>query len=174
MQRIIFNKEELVLCIRLARTGRKKLAMYRVVVADSKKAPTGRFVHLLGHYNPHTKELSLKKEEVERYLSTGAQPSDAAARLIKQAGIDLPAWVNITQKHKKPKKEPEVAVEAPAKEENTGEAPAETDADEAAAPSDEATAEPTSEDPVAPVEEAAVAEAAAEKSDDESGEQASA
>ncbi len=75
-----------MLVIRLARTGRAKYPTYRLVAADSTKPATGKFVAILGHYNPHTKELVVKREDTLRYLSNGAQPSNTAIKLLMRDG----------------------------------------------------------------------------------------
>jgi small subunit ribosomal protein S16 len=88
-----------MLTIRLQRTGRHGHAQFRVVVQDSRQAPTsGKFVALLGSYNPHNKTAQLNKEQVELYLKNGAQPSDRVARLLHQENIKLPDWVEINTK----------------------------------------------------------------------------
>ena len=84
-----------MLAIRMQRTGRKGLPHYRVVVQDSRRTPSsGRVVSSLGSYDPHTKELILNKEESQKYLNNGAQPSDRVAYLFKNNGVKLPSWVN--------------------------------------------------------------------------------
>lgn len=108
-----------MLVIRLARGGRSKYPVYRIVAAESSRAATGKFVEVLGHYNPHTKDLVIKKEETIKRLSHGAQPSNSVIRLLKQEKIDLPSWVKLETKNRKPKNEPEEAPEekaAPAAE----------------------------------------------------------
>lgn len=83
-----------MLAIRMQRTGRKKHAMFRVVVQDSRQAPTsGRVVALLGSYDPHAKTSTLVKDKAELYLSNGAQPSDRVVRLFEAEGVKLPSWV---------------------------------------------------------------------------------
>ncbi len=124
-----------MLVIRLARTGRSKYPTYRLVAADSTKPATGKFVAILGHYNPHTKELVVKREDTLRYLSNGAQPSNTAIKLLLRDGVELPAWVKL--KTKAPK-----AVETPAEEvaESAEPTEAEIEADpetESEAPSEE-------------------------------------
>ena len=96
-----------MLVIRLARKKKKKYPVYRIVAADKRRAATGKFVEILGNYNPHTKELSIKKDELNGYIQNGAQPSDAVLRLMQKDGIELPKWAEIATKHRKPKKEPE-------------------------------------------------------------------
>lgn len=94
--------------IRLTRVGKKKQAHYRIVVADSKRAVQGKFISILGWYNPHTKELQVKKDELKSWLDKGAQPSNTLAKLLKKEKIELPEWVKIIEKKKAPKKEVEV------------------------------------------------------------------
>lgn len=104
--------------IRLARIGKKKQAFYRVVAADSRRPVTAKFIEILGWYNPHSKELNIKKELVDGWLKKGAKPSNSLAVILKENGVKLPAWVEITQKSRKPKKTEE-KTEPIAKEEKT-------------------------------------------------------
>lgn len=70
--------------------------MFRIVVQDARLTPTsGKFVALLGSYDPHAKVATLDKEKAAFYLSNGAQPSDRAARLFQAEGVALPAWVKL-------------------------------------------------------------------------------
>ena len=64
--------------IRLARGGRKKLARYRVVAADSRSPRDGRFIETLGYYNPQAepKEFKLNAERIGYWMDQGAKPSD--------------------------------------------------------------------------------------------------
>jgi len=75
--------------IRLARFGAKKAPKYRVTVADSRRWRNGRFIEILGHYNPNPRgqeqELLLDLEKVESWVKKGAQPSDRVKTLIKKA-----------------------------------------------------------------------------------------
>ena len=73
--------------IRLRRTGSKKQASYRIVVADSRAPRDGKFIEILGWYNPRTDPPSfqINRERAEYWLSRGAQPSEAVARLLKKA-----------------------------------------------------------------------------------------
>ena len=57
-----------MLVIRLARGGRKKYPVYRIVAAEKRRAATGKFVAVLGHYNPHTKDLVIKKDELKKFI----------------------------------------------------------------------------------------------------------
>jgi small subunit ribosomal protein S16 len=98
-----------MLTIRLARTGRAKYPTYRIVAAESARAATGKFVAVLGHYNPHTKELVIKREEIQQRLNQGAQPSNTVVKLLMREKVELPAWVKLQTKAPK-------SVEAPAEE----------------------------------------------------------
>jgi len=75
--------------IRLARVGAKKQPSYRVVVADKESPRDGRFLEIIGHYNPRTDPptVSIEEERALYWLGKGAQPSDAVARMLKKAGI---------------------------------------------------------------------------------------
>jgi small subunit ribosomal protein S16 len=77
-----------MLKIRLTRTGKKKQASYRVVVADINAKRDGRIVERIGHYNPRTEPLEYKIQEDRAlyWLSVGAQPSDAVKRLLTAQG----------------------------------------------------------------------------------------
>lgn len=97
-----------MLAIRLQRTGRKGHAQYRMVVQDSRRTPTsGRFVYLLGNFDPHTKDININKEKAEFYLANGARPSDRVARLLKAQGIKLPDWVKLEPKQTGATRNPE-------------------------------------------------------------------
>lgn len=130
-----------MLVIRLARGGRNKYATYRIVAAEKRFAPTGKYVEVLGRYNPHTKELVLDKEGIERRVGQGAQPSNRVLKLMQREGMELPKWAKIATKDRKPKKEPEAVEETAAVAEvaadvETAEVPA--DPDQAAQASGEA------------------------------------
>ncbi len=76
-----------MLRIRLARTGARKKVSYRVVVIDRERARDGRFVEIVGHYNPrkHPPELLLKRERIEYWMKQGAQPSETVQSFLKKA-----------------------------------------------------------------------------------------
>ncbi|HAH97148.1 MAG TPA: 30S ribosomal protein S16 [Firmicutes bacterium] len=75
--------------MRLTRTGAKKRPSYRVVVADSRYPRDGRFLEILGHYNPIADpvEFEIDQERALDWLKKGAQPSDTVRRLLKKAGV---------------------------------------------------------------------------------------
>ena len=116
-----------MLVIRMARGGRNKYPVYRIVAAESSRAVTGKFVAVLGHYNPHTKDLTINKEETVKYIGNGAQPSNAVIKLLQREKVALPEWVVLKTKNKKSKQEPTeepVAGAAPAEEDTPAEEPA--------------------------------------------------
>jgi small subunit ribosomal protein S16 len=75
--------------IRLARVGSKKNPIYRVVVADQRSPRDGRFIEIVGRYNPQTDPSTIEFDEakVKDWLGKGAQPSDAVSRLLKVKNI---------------------------------------------------------------------------------------
>ena len=75
--------------IRLLRTGKRKQPSYRVVVADQRAPRDGRFVEILGHYNPLTNPslIQIDEEKALAWLGKGAQPSDSVMALLKRTGI---------------------------------------------------------------------------------------
>lgn len=97
--------------IRMMRAGAKKRPFFRMVAADSRRQRDGRFLEILGHYNPLTQpyELVVHKDKVEAWLSKGAQPSEQVASLLRSLGISM---------HRAPALKPVVvegvAAEAPA------------------------------------------------------------
>jgi small subunit ribosomal protein S16 len=78
-----------VIKIRLRRTGAKKRPSYRIVAAEHSSPRDGRFIEILGHYDPLTEPATVKvnAERVKYWLSVGAQPSETVAGLLKRAGV---------------------------------------------------------------------------------------
>jgi len=76
-----------LLRIRLTRMGAKKKPYYRVVVTERRQARDGRFVEVLGHYNPRTNPplIELQMDRVKHWLECGAQPSETVHSLLKKA-----------------------------------------------------------------------------------------
>ena len=99
--------------IRLMRAGAKKRPFFRMVAADSRRQRDGRFLEILGHYNPLSQpyELVVHKDKVERWLTRGAQPSEQAASLLRSLGISRPVAV-VTDGEGAPKKKPAKAAKA--------------------------------------------------------------
>ena len=76
-----------MLRIRLSRVGKKNKAQFRLTVADARRSPTGKFIEILGHYDPHTKEKVFKQERIEYWISKGAKPSATVHNFLIDAGI---------------------------------------------------------------------------------------
>jgi small subunit ribosomal protein S16 len=83
------RKERMAARIRLARVGSKKNPIYRVVVADSRSPRDGRFIEIVGRYNPQTQPstIDLDGDKIKDWIAKGAQPSDSVKRLLKAQGI---------------------------------------------------------------------------------------
>ena len=75
--------------LRLTRVGSKKNPIYRVVAADSRSPRDGKFIEIVGRYNPQTEPslIELDEDKVRGWLSKGAQPSGSVAKLLKAKGI---------------------------------------------------------------------------------------
>jgi small subunit ribosomal protein S16 len=75
--------------IRLRRVGAKRQPSYRIVAADKEAPRDGRFLEILGFYNPrtHPATIQLKEERIYDWISKGAQPSESAAQVLKSAGF---------------------------------------------------------------------------------------
>jgi small subunit ribosomal protein S16 len=92
--------------IRLRRMGAKKQPTYRFVVADARSPRDGRFLEILGHYNPRTepKTLVVDQEKVKQWLAKGAQPSDPVRRLFAELGLVERGPISETKRAPKNKK----------------------------------------------------------------------
>jgi small subunit ribosomal protein S16 len=77
--------------IRLRRVGRKKLPLYRIVVADKESPRDGRFIEILGTYDPKGKtaadKVKVDADKAKAWLEKGATPSETVESLFKQAGV---------------------------------------------------------------------------------------
>ena len=75
--------------MRLTRVGSKKNPIYRVVVADSRSPRDGKFIEIVGRYNPQTdpSTIELDEQKVKDWLGKGAQPSAAVQKLLKAKNI---------------------------------------------------------------------------------------
>ncbi len=75
--------------IRLKRMGAKKAPFYRVVVADSRYPRNGRFIEEIGTFDPKTEPstINIDAEKANKWLATGAQPTDTVKELLKISGI---------------------------------------------------------------------------------------
>ena len=75
--------------LRLKRMGAKKQPSYRIVAADSRAPRDGRFIEILGFYNPRSNpaEIKLDEENILKWLNNGAQPSDTVRSILSKEGI---------------------------------------------------------------------------------------
>ena len=71
--------------VRMSRQGSKKRPFYRIVAADKRCARDGRFIELLGTYDPRTKDFRLDADRYGHWLKTGAKASDTVASLVRRA-----------------------------------------------------------------------------------------
>jgi small subunit ribosomal protein S16 len=126
--------------IRLARHGAKKAPFYRVVIADERSRRNGRYIELVGRYDPRANPsiIDIDIAKVDEWLSKGAQPTEAAAKLIAAARGDkaVPEKEAKLSKRAVAKAEAEEAekaeAEAQAKEKAAAEKAAKKEAEEAA------------------------------------------
>jgi small subunit ribosomal protein S16 len=95
--------------IRLRRIGAKKQPTYRFVVSDARAPRDGRFIEILGHYNPRTEPRTVVVDEAKarQWLEKGAQPSDTVRRLFAEKGIMERGPIPTTKR--KPKSSQEAA-----------------------------------------------------------------
>ena len=74
--------------LRLTRVGKTKQPQYRIVAADARSPRDGRFIEILGHYNPRQEPslLSVDNDKAVKWLSQGAQPTDRVRKLLEVSG----------------------------------------------------------------------------------------
>jgi small subunit ribosomal protein S16 len=119
-----------MLVIRLSRTGRKKQPYYRVVVAEKSAPIKGRFLEVIGHFNPRTKDLKIDADRAKARLKNGAQPSETAEALLEKAGVLKREAVS--EKNRRPKRKPKKEMKAEAAKE--GDKPADAPKSDATPP----------------------------------------
>jgi small subunit ribosomal protein S16 len=92
--------------IRLRRMGAKKQPTYRFVVSDVQSPRDGRFIEIVGHYNPRSTPKTVEVDEVKikAWLAKGAQPSDPVRRLLAAKGLVERGPIPATKRAKKEKK----------------------------------------------------------------------
>jgi small subunit ribosomal protein S16 len=76
--------------IRLRRTGRKKLPIYRIVIADKEAPRDGRFIEVIGTYQPKAedgKQVTLDADKARAWLAKGATPTETVESILKRAGV---------------------------------------------------------------------------------------
>lgn len=85
-------KEEIMAVkIRLTRLGDKKSPFYRVIVADSRSPRDGKFIDMIGTYNPLTDPATIKidADKAKQWLANGAKPTETAKQLLVKSGIEV-------------------------------------------------------------------------------------
>lgn len=91
-----FQAEEriAVVKLRLMRMGKTKQPTYRIVAADARSPRNGRFIEIVGHYNPRTEpsSITVDNDKAVAWLRKGAQPTEAVEKLLKISG----AWDQFT------------------------------------------------------------------------------
>ena len=77
--------------IRLKRIGSKGKPFYRIVVADQRAPRDGKYIDLIGTYDPHQDppEITIDEEKITKWISNGAQPSDSVSSLMKTKGVEV-------------------------------------------------------------------------------------
>lgn len=80
--------------LRLTRVGKTKQPQYRIVAADSRSPRDGRFIEILGHYNPRSEPsvVNLDNDKIVQWLQKGAQPTERVRKLLEISG----AWADFT------------------------------------------------------------------------------
>ncbi|MFA6304573.1 MAG: 30S ribosomal protein S16 [Patescibacteria group bacterium] len=112
-----------MLSIRFSRTGKKKQPYFRVILTEKQKDPWGKYIELLGNYNPRSKETNLKTDRIKYWLSVGAQATTSIHNLLVKVGA-------IEGKKKNPVRVSKVRkVKLDAKKKETSDALAKTEKD---------------------------------------------
>ena len=80
--------------LRLTRVGKTKQPQYRVIAADSRRARDGRFIEILGQYNPRTEPstVNIDNDKAVKWLMQGAQPTERVRKLLEISG----AWAQFS------------------------------------------------------------------------------
>ena len=88
--------------LRLRRMGSKQRPFYRIVASDSRSPRDGRFIEIIGTYNPILKEnnVTIDEEKVVKWINYGAQPTDTVKSLLSKSGV----WAKVKTTKKKAKK----------------------------------------------------------------------
>jgi len=76
-----------MLAIRLRRSGKKGQPSYRIVVADERASVLGKYIAMLGHYNPFTKAIVIDNEKALEWMKKGAKPSNTVSKLMEKQGL---------------------------------------------------------------------------------------
>jgi small subunit ribosomal protein S16 len=144
--------------VRLTRVGSKKNAMWRVVVADQRSPRDGRFIEMIGHYNPQTQpsQIVIDRDRLDHWLQRGAQPTNTVRKLMRAPNTEVTAATP-----------PPDAPEPPSGEEPAASEPDEATPEPAAEAAPEADAEATAPDEAATPDATEAAPEAAEATGDD-------
>jgi small subunit ribosomal protein S16 len=96
-----------MLTIRLSRVGKKNQPLYRLIISEKTKDPYGDSLEILGSYNPKSKDLNVKKDRIEHWLSRGAKMSPTVNNLLVGKEIIKGQKVKASKPGKKDKATPE-------------------------------------------------------------------
>ena len=97
--------------LRLTRVGKTKQPYYRIVAADARSPRDGRFIEIIGQYNPRQEPsvVTLDADKAAKWLSEGAQPTERVAKLLQIAGVEMPAKASKPSKTAAPAKKARAA-----------------------------------------------------------------
>lgn len=82
--------------IRLARAGARNRPYYRIVVADARSPRDGRFIEMVGTYDPRTNppRVTIKSDRIDHWVGNGAQPTRTVSQLLQRARVDAPKEIS--------------------------------------------------------------------------------
>lgn len=134
-----------MLVIRLRRTGKKGQPSYRIIVADERASVYGKYIEMLGHYNPLSKAVVLDKEKALEWMNKGAKPTNTVAKIfekqeLKHKSIVIKKFKAVSKKELETQKaaEEKAKAEEAAKKEAAKEAfEQQVEAEKAAAPKED-------------------------------------
>lgn len=142
-----------MLRIRFLRTGKKNQPFFRLVVTDKRNPPRGgRFLEVLGFFNPFTKEKSLKGERIKYWISVGAKPSDRVHNLLVSEKVIKGEKIAVHAKAKKKKEEESAPAKTPTSTEPQAAEPVDKPADKQEKPAEK---KPVGEKPAKPLKKLA-------------------
>lgn len=136
-----------MIVIRFLRIGKKNQPFFRIVVTEKKNPPRGgRFLEIVGFFNPFSKEKQLKADRIKYWISVGAQPSDRVHNLLVSEGIIKDKKKPVHAKAKKKKEEKPAESAAPATTEKSAEKAVDKPAEDKVKPEDKPTEKPKTEE----------------------------
>ncbi|MDR2901832.1 MAG: 30S ribosomal protein S16 [Lactobacillales bacterium] len=154
--------------IRLARGGSKKRPVHKIVVADKRAPRDGRFIEVIGFYNPllpkdHTDALRINQETAKKWMGQGAEITERVQKLFAMIGLTEKPAVRVTPQKSQPKAKAQERLKEAAEKAEAAKAAEEAAKAEAAAAAEAAKAAPVEETPAEAPAQTPVAEEAQEK-----------